>query len=245
MIELLGVGLPRHGDDWLFRGVSTRLQKGELTALVCPDRPSRLALLDAVTARRIPTEGRVWVGGLPVSQRTARRVQARIGEVDLTGALRGRGSLAENVLTAGGEATGALKAAIRLVLGQSRSLALDALRRVGLDGRAHERVAALDPWCRRRVLVARAILGPPEQLVAREVDEGLSLPEAADVLGLLQAIARADRMTVLASVEHPTLVHLFADRVLFLVDGVLRFDGPPERLMDDRAGDPRLYRKPA
>jgi phosphonate transport system ATP-binding protein len=243
MIELLGIGFPRQGDEWLFRKVSARLERGQLTFLVSPDREARLAVLDAVAARRIPTEGRAWVGGIPVSSETARRVQARVGEVDLSGPLNDRGSLVGNVLAAGGQTPGALKAAIRLASSRSRSLAVDALRRVGLDGRAHERVATLDPWCRRRLLVARAIVGPPDYLIVREVDDGLSLPEAGDILGVLRRVARSDRLTVLATVEHRALVYLYADRVLILAAGALEFDGAPERLTEDRAGPSRVSRK--
>jgi len=243
MIELLGIGLPRHRDQWLFRGVSARLQRGQLTILVSPDREARLALLDAVTARRIPTEGRAWVGGLPVSSDTARRVHSRVGEVDLNGSLSDRGSLLWNVLAPGHQPPATLKAAIRLVSGTSRSLALEALRRVGLDGRAHERVADLDPWSRRRVLVARAIMGLPEHLIVRELDDGLRLPEAGDILGVLQGLARADRVTVLASVVDLALVHLFADRVLVIADGALTFDGPPDGGVDDRTVRPRFDRR--
>jgi phosphonate transport system ATP-binding protein len=245
MIELLGIGFPRQGDEWLFRKVSARLERGQLTVLVSPDRDARLALLDAVTARRIPMEGRAWVGGIPVSSETARRVKARVGEVDLTGPLNDRGSLVGNVLAAGGQTPGALKAAIRLASSRSRSLAVDALGRVGLDARAHERAATLDPWCRRRLLVARAIVGPPDYLIVREVDDGLSLPEAGDILGVLRQVARSDRLTVLATVEHRALVHLYADRVLVLTAGALEFDGPPESLTDARAWAPRLPGKAA
>jgi phosphonate transport system ATP-binding protein len=243
MIELLGIGLPRRQDQWLFRGLSARLQRGQLTIVVSPDREARLALLDTVTGRRIPTEGRAWVGGLPVGSDTARRVQARVGEVDLGGSLSDRGSLLWNVLAPGRQPPATLKAAVRLVSGTSRSLALEALRRVGLDGRAHERVAELDPWSRRRVLVARGIMGRSEQLIVREVDDGLTLPEAGDILGLLRGLARADRMTVLASVVDLALVHLFADRVLVIVDGALTFDGSPEGWARDRTVPPRLDRR--
>jgi ABC-type phosphate/phosphonate transport system ATPase subunit len=244
MIELLGIGLPRQRGEWLFRRLSARLERGELTILVCPDREARLALLDAVVGRRIPTEGRVWVGGLPVSRETARRVHSRVGDVDLSGALSHRRSLLWNVLVAGRQPPGALMAAVRLVSGTSRARALDALRRVGLEGRAHERVADLDLWGRRRALVARAMVGQPEHVVVRGLDGGLTLPEAGDVLGVLRQVARSDRLTVLTSVADRALVHLYADRVLFLAAGALKFDGSPDRLTDDRAADTGLYRTP-
>ena len=58
MIELLGIAMPASAGQWLFRRLSARVDSPELIAVVSHDRDARLALLDAVTARRIPTEGR-------------------------------------------------------------------------------------------------------------------------------------------------------------------------------------------
>src|SRR5262249_8510509 len=104
---------------------------------------------------------------------------------------------------------------------------LRALMEVGLETLAEQPARHLDQWSRRRVLVARALASGPEALVAHDVDAGLSLSDAADVLGVLRTVTRARRLPALVSVTDPTLVQMFADRVVALERGRLVFDGPP------------------
>ena len=83
MIELLGIAMPSSEGAWLFRRVSALVETPELVAVVSEDRDTRLALLDAITARRVPVAGRVWIDGYPLTSDTQSRVRARVVEVDL------------------------------------------------------------------------------------------------------------------------------------------------------------------
>jgi len=63
--------------------------------------------------------------------------------------------------------------------------------------------------------------------VVREVERDRALSDAADVLAALRVLVSCDRLTVFVSTAEPILVQLFAQRVLEIVDGTLRFNGPP------------------
>jgi ABC-type branched-subunit amino acid transport system ATPase component len=97
-----------------------------------------------------------------------------------------------------------------------RRLGLEAIGSVGLEAVADVRLRELDPRSRRRLLVARALAPGPAALAVTDADGGLSRSEADDLLGLLRAVARARRLAVVASVNDPVLVQMFADRVLSL-----------------------------
>src|SRR5262245_807399 len=241
VIELLGVGTDAPHGPWIIRGVCAAFEGGELTFVVASDRAARVALLDVVSARRIPTEGRAWVSGKPLMRDTAKTVAAFVGRVDLRSAIvEGRTVLA-SVLPDGpwwSRVTRSPTESGRATTG--RESAIQTLDRVGLAACANQPVATLDAWRRRRLAVARAMIPRRDHLVAPEVDENLSLAEAADVLGVLRTIAHSTRVPVIVSAEDPTLVHLFADRVLVLADGVLTFDGPPQALGARATPTPRV-----
>ena len=97
MIELLGLAMPASPGQWLFRRLSARVETPELIAVVSPDRDARLALLDAVTGRRIPTEGRLWVNGSALTSATQARFRSRVVEIDLETPLVGHRSALWNV----------------------------------------------------------------------------------------------------------------------------------------------------
>lgn len=243
MINVLGIGVPSVSDAWLVRRVCARLETGELTIVVSADPQARMALLDAVTARQIPTEGRVWIDGIPVMRETVRLVRERVGEVDLQGPLANDRSLLWNILLVPGRRPRALWTGLRLASPGFRERALRALRSVGLERRAHERVAGLDPGSRRRMLIARVLVRRPRSVVLPEADEGLSLSDAADVLGLLRTLARCERLAVLVSVAHPILVETFAHRVLAIANGSIVFDAPPSGAIAEPTWTPAALAK--
>ena len=79
-----------------------------MTLVVSHLPEERNALLDAVAARIVPEEGRVWVDRVPVSRDTARRIRGLVAEVDVHAPAVGHRSLLWNVLESGnsGQRTG-------------------------------------------------------------------------------------------------------------------------------------------
>src|SRR5438128_1599611 len=126
MIELLGVGAPREGGGWMLHRVCAQFRRGDVTLVVSRLPEERDALLDAVAARIVPEEVRVWVGR-------------------------------------------------------------------GFDGSA-----------------------------------------GAVVRGLLQSLARRERLVILASAATPAAASGFADRLVAIADGLLVFDGPPADFSGER-----------
>lgn len=52
--------------------------------------------------------------------------------------------------------------------------------------------------------------------------------------GLLQSLARRERLAVLASAATPAGASGFADRLVAIADGLLVFDGPPTDFSGER-----------
>lgn len=227
MIELLGIGVPSHRGEWLFRRLCARIERPELVAVVASDPDVRVAVLDGVAGRRIPSEGRVWVNGRPLTKETRARHRSRVVEVDLRAELLEHRSLLTNVQLGPRGRLQRLERWRRRLSTSSRRAAEHAIDRAGLQRLSRERVSALGPTVRRRALIAHALTSKPEVLIVREVECGLSLSDAADVLAALRVLVACDRVTVLISTAETILVQMFAERVLAIVDGDLRFNGPP------------------
>ena len=225
MIELFGIGMRAEKNAWLFRGVTTRFETGELTFIVSSSREARLGLLEVTAAACIAAEGRAWISGAPVMHETRRAIGKRVGDVRPLGARASRESVLSSLLPRDPWGLRRLLAGRRSVV--DRDVALQVLERVGLGPCAHEPVGSLDEWRRRRLAIARALIPRPDHLICREVDNGLSLSEAGHVVGVLRTLARSERLPTLVSAADSRLVSLFADRVVILTDGALTFDGPP------------------
>jgi len=227
MIELLGVGAPREGGGWRLHRICATFRRGEVTVVVSHLPEESDALLDAVAARILPEEGRVWIAHVPVSRDTVRRIRGIVAEVDVRARPVEHRSLLWNVLVAGKSVHRALHGLLRLPRKSERLAARRALERVGLGGREVETVSGLGPVDRARLALASALVKTPEVLVVREIDRGLDGAEAAVVRALLELLAHRERVAVLASATTPAAAIGFADRLVAIADGLLVFDGLP------------------
>ncbi len=204
VIELLGVGIPRAGGGWLLRRASARLEPGALTLVLSADPDERRALIDALTARLVPTEGRVYVAGIPLDRESLRRVRARVGAVRLSTPILDDRTLLWNVVARPGVAIAAA-AWGRSLWPPSRRAGRGALAEVGLGEAVSSPAAMLDEDGRLSLQIARALLGGPACLVVREPDREFGLPAAQRLLALLRAVARAHRLAAVATVASATL----------------------------------------
>jgi phosphonate transport system ATP-binding protein len=227
MIELLGVGAPRQDGGRRLHRVCASFRRGEVALVVSRLPEERAALLDAVAARIVPDEGRVWVSHVPVSRDTVRRIRGMVVEADVHARPVEHRSLLWNVLVAGKSGHRALPGLLRLPRKSERLAARRALERVGLGGREVETASGLGAVDRARLALASALLTTPEVLVAHEIDRGLDGAEAATVRALLRSLAHRERLAVLASAATPAAASDFADRLVAIADGLLVFDGAP------------------
>jgi ABC-type phosphate/phosphonate transport system ATPase subunit len=222
VIELLGVGVPASDGRWLLHRVCARLERGALTAVVAGAPAESGAFLDAVAGRAIPREGRVWVERRPLMPETAGRIRALVADVGgATPFALGRSALWNTLVDSGHPLAGLL----RLPRRTERLAALLALEAVGLGERARAPMSALTPAERLRVALARALSWKAVAVVLRDVDALLGADEAAALLALARAMARAHRLVTLASLASPALARTHADRLIVLAEGLLVFDG--------------------
>jgi ABC-type branched-subunit amino acid transport system ATPase component len=235
MIELLGVGVRRDRGAWLLRNVCATVEAGELVLIVSPQTEERRALIDAVTGRRVPDEGRLWVNHVPLLRATARRIRGLGGLVELPGRLAGERSILWNALAPTG-AVRALGGLLRLPRQRDRHAVEVALERVGLRSRSQEPAAVLGVPDRLRLLVARALTRAPEHLVVSEPDAVLTRAELTVFMGLLRSIALRERLGVMVSVASALEVWRLVDRLLVLDGAQLIFAGHPDDVEGARAG---------
>ena len=224
VIDVLGIGVADgEGGPWLLRRVCARIERaGETIAVVASQRAQRDALLDAIAGQRIPDEGRIWVGGVPVMRSTVSRIRALVADASPTADLTDRRSLLWNTLSTGRSSLGTL---LRMPRQAERAAAMHALSAVGLPDRASEPVATLSPAERARVILARAVVRRPRVLILRDVAPALG-PEAPGFFDLARVLARLERFVVLVSTDSVAVARASAERMLVLAEGLLVFDGP-------------------
>jgi ABC-2 type transport system ATP-binding protein len=206
-----------YGAVQALRGVSFRVEEGEVFALLGPNGAGKTTTLEILEGHRRRTSGRVSVLGFD-PQAGGRAMRERIGVVLQSAGIEGELSVRE---------------ALALFAGfYPRALAADdVIGLVGLEEKGRAAVKTLSGGQRRRLDLALALVGDPELIFLDEPTTGFDPGARQGAWRLIESLRRLGRTIVLSSHYMDEVQHL-ADRAIVLSGGLLVAEGPPDTLGD-------------
>ncbi len=207
-------------------GVNLHVRSGELLSVVGPSGAGKSVLLKTTNGLVIPDRGDVLVDGSSVleSRRALAAARRRIGYVFQSAALFDSMTVEENV------AEGLHRAARALGGAEVARRVRRALEDVNLDPAVvlGKLPSELSGGMRKRVGLARALVGEPEILLYDEPVSGLDPVNAALVNALIAAIARRPGVTSIVVTHDVEGALEISNHVALLTQGRIRFVGTPE-----------------
>jgi len=215
----------RFGADEVIKGIDLDVMPGDRIAILGASGSGKSTLLRCLNFMETPTEGTVSLGGQPVVPREAEltRVRQRVGMVFQQFNLFPHMTVLANVMEA-------LVTVKRLPAANAREKALAELARVGLADKAQAYPARLSGGQKQRVAIARALAMEPELLLFDEPTSALDPELVGEVLRVIRQLANEGRTMLLVTHELGFAYHV-ATRVLFIADGVIHEQGPPEQIL--------------
>ncbi|MFD7258342.1 amino acid ABC transporter ATP-binding protein [Streptomyces sp. NPDC059874] len=230
------------GGQHVLDGVNLTVRPGTVTVILGRSGSGKSTLLRVMNHLERPEAGHVSVGGVPIGvQRHGTRLKelgerailaqrARIGFVFQDFNLFPHLTALENVAAAP-VATG------RLPRPRAESLARELLERVGLGDRTGAYPRQLSGGQQQRVAIARALALRPGVILFDEPTSALDPELVGEVLSVIKDLANGG--TTLVIVTHEIgFAREVADEVVFLHEGRIVEQGPPERVLD-RPAHPR------
>lgn len=210
-----------HGDAQVraLDGVNLDVGEGEFAAVMGSSGSGKSTAMNIIGCLDQPTTGAyqfkgVDVGGLDRKQRALLR-RNYLGFVFQGFNLLTRTSAVENV---------ELPLIYRgMRHAQRRPLAMEALERVGLQGRARHTPGELSGGQQQRVAIARAIVTNPAVLLADEPTGNLDTKTSREIMELLVGLNREQGITILMVTHEPEMVE-YAGRVVHFLDGRIASD---------------------
>ena len=212
----------RLGGKAVVDGVSGDFQAGTVTAILGPNGAGKSTLLACLAGLRRPEGGQVRLGEENLLAMAPRARARRIGFLPQTP-----------------EVAWAVEARILVGLGRtpfigSSGLSIEdaaaidrAMQAAGVVELADRDVTTLSGGERGRVLIARALAGDPEWLLADEPLTGLDPGHQLDAGDLFRSLAHDQGKGVIVTLHDLSLAARVADRVIVMAAGRVLADGPP------------------
>lgn len=215
-----------YGAKPALKGVSFAIQPGEMVALLGPNGAGKSTLLQLLTGLFSPDRGSIQIFGQDLNANPSAAL-AGMGVVFQQSALDLDLSVNANLLFHTD-----LHGLPRRV---ARQRIAEGLAAMGLQGQAKDVVRSLSGGTRRKVELVRALLHQPRVLLMDEATVGLDPESRATMLAAVRRLATPQQVGVLWATHLIEEIKV-TDRVLFLEQGLIRFDGTPDDYLSQCQG---------
>lgn len=227
----------------VLRGIDLNVEKGEVVALIGPSGSGKSTLLRCLNQLETVDSGTIILDNITLCRTlggkltyadpaTLRRITLKMGMVFQSYNLFPHMSVMQNL-------TDAPMHVKRLSRVQATERARELLAKVGLSDKADQYPYQLSGGQQQRVAIARALCMGPEILCFDEPTSALDPELTQEVLGVMRELAR-ERMTMLVVTHEMGFARDVADRVVFMEDGLIVEEGPPEQIF--HSSNPRTRR---
>ena len=217
----------------VLRGIDLNVEKGEVVALIGPSGSGKSTLLRCLNQLETVDSGTIVLDGLTLCRTLGgkltyadpanlRRITLKMGMVFQSYNLFPHMSVMQNL-------TDAPMRVKRLSRAQATERARELLAKVGLSDKADQYPYQLSGGQQQRVAIARALCMDPEILCFDEPTSALDPELTQEVLGVMRELA-SERMTMLVVTHEMSFARDVADRVVFMEDGLIVEEGPPEQV---------------
>lgn len=213
MIEITNL-TKRFGDLQVLKGVSLKVERGEIISIVGPSGAGKTTLLQLIGTLDKPDGGSIVFDGEELCRMNKKRLAAfrnrHIGFVFQFHQLMSEFTALENVMMPA------------LIAGRNRQEAekeaLELLALMGLENRAHHKPAEMSGGENQRVAVARALINRPDVVLADEPSGSLDSKNKEELHNLFFKLREKFGQTFII-VTHDENLALLTDRTIRMVDG--------------------------
>jgi putative ABC transport system ATP-binding protein len=219
-----------HIDYPALRGVSLKIERGELTSIIGASGSGKSTLLNIMGALDPPTSGRVIVDGIDLKKLDEDRVallrNLRIGFIYQSFNLVTRLTSVENV---------EMPLIARGISEQARKRrSLEMLSAVGLAQKVNKRPAELSGGEQQRVAIARALVTKPALVLGDEPTGNVDSKTTREIIDYIIQVNKTLGTTFVLVTHNPEVANM-SHRVITVKDGLIEKDQHLPR-MDSYAG---------
>jgi len=221
------------GEIKVLRGFDYSIKKGEKIVIIGPSGGGKSTFLRCLNLLEKPTSGEIYFKGerITASKCNINQIRKNMGMVFQHFNLFPHKTVLENLTLA----------PVKLKL-KTKEEAIqrgkELLEMVGLPDKAEAYPSQLSGGQKQRVAIARALAMDPQVILFDEPTSALDPEMVGEVLDLMKELAN-EGMTMVVVTHEMGFAREVADRILFMCDGVIAEEAPPEEFFGNPK-NPRL-----
>lgn len=219
------------GELEVLKGIDLEVKKGEVLCLIGPSGSGKSTLLRTINALEPLTGGKIFIDDEDIYAKgvNINQMREKIGMVFQSFNLFPHLTVLDNITLAPNLIKKKKKA-------EAEKVAMDLLRKVGLEEKKNDYPKSLSGGQKQRVAIARALAMEPEAILFDEPTSALDPEMVGEVLGVMQDLAK-EGMTMIVVTHEMGFAKEVADRVIFMDEGYIVEEGDPQVVFDQPKSD--------
>ncbi len=221
----------------VLKDINLQVQKGQIVAIIGPSGSGKSTLLRAINDLDPLTGGEIWLEDKQINKNLPHRQYEK--HINLVRQEIGMVFQHFNLfphLTVRGNVTLAPKMLKGLSDADANKLAEEQLDKVGMLERIDYYPSQLSGGQKQRVAIARALAMNPKVMLFDEATSALD-PELVEEVNLVMKKLAEEHMTMIIVTHEMSFAESVCDRVLFMDQGVVVEEGPPEVMFRNPKND--------
>jgi polar amino acid transport system ATP-binding protein len=219
----------------VLKGINLEVEEGEVISIIGPSGSGKTTLLRCINFLEVPDRGRIYVDGELMGWREGKDGSLLKDKKSHLCSMRSKIGMVFQLFnlwphkTVLGNVSEALKGAKKIPKNEAYRMALEELRRVGIEAKSGEYPFSLSGGQKQRVAIARALAMKPKVMLFDEATSALDPELIGEVLEVMKQLAKGG-MTMLVVTHEMGFAREVSNRVLFMDEGIIQEEDTPEKI---------------
>lgn len=216
-----------YGEFHVLKGISEQVEKGEVLVICGPSGSGKSSLIRCLNRLEPIQKGDILFEGKSIfaPDVDVNELRTEVGMVFQQFNLYPHLTVLDNVTLAPIKVRGMSRA-------EATELAMSLLARVGIARQAAKRPGEISGGQQQRVAIARALCCQTKIILFDEPTSALDPETVQDVLDVMIKLSK-ENITMVVVTHEMGFARQVADRVIFMADGTIIEEGPPEHFFEN------------
>lgn len=223
----------KYGDLSVLNNINTQINKGEVVAIIGPSGGGKSTFLRCLNRLEEPSSGEIFINNQNILDKKVdiNKIRQKVSMVFQHFNLFANKTVIQNLTLAPVQAK-------LYTISQATDIAMELLKKVGLESKANVYPHKLSGGQKQRIAIARSLALKPEIILFDEPTSALDPEMIGEVLSIMKEVAN-EGLTMVVVTHEMGFAKNVANRIFFMDKGVIAVDDSPKEIFED-SSHPRL-----